>query len=56
MSPNLVIQNCLPCPPLHQEEIDRLIHGMLSACGGERPLNELIALEKLFFVRMITLF
>lgn len=53
MSRNSVIQHSLPCPPLQQEEVDQLIHGMLNACGGERPLCELITLEKLFFVRII---
>ncbi|EJD76439.1 hypothetical protein LOAG_16618 [Loa loa] len=53
MSRNSVIQHSLPCPPLQQEEVDQLIHGMLNACGGERPISELITLEKLFFVRMI---
>lgn len=56
MCRNLVVQHCLPCPPLQQEEVDQLIHGMLNSCGGERPLSELITLEKLFFVRTISSF
>ncbi|EJW75601.1 hypothetical protein WUBG_13494 [Wuchereria bancrofti] len=41
MSRNSVIQHSLPCPPLQQEEVDQLIHGMLNSCGGECPLNEI---------------
>ncbi|VDO28733.1 unnamed protein product [Onchocerca flexuosa] len=46
-----IIQHTLPCPPLQQEEIDQLIHGMLNTSGvPEHPLSELITLEKLFFI------
>ncbi|KAM3719483.1 Serine/threonine-protein phosphatase 4 catalytic subunit [Dirofilaria immitis] len=51
MPRNSVIQHTLPCPPLQQEEIDQLIHGMLNTSGvPEHPLSELITLEKLFFI------
>ncbi|VDK83601.1 unnamed protein product [Onchocerca ochengi] len=51
MPRNSIIQHTLPCPPLQQEEIDQLIHGMLNTSGvPEHHLSELITLEKLFFI------
>lgn len=53
---NTVIQTTLPCPPLQQEEIDQLIHGMLNVSGNpNRSITEIISVEKLFFVRNIQL-